>query len=199
MTTPKEAIQEILAKLDNTVDTNWTDDGSPSISVIRKLANDATITRAQINDASPGFVRMVGDAASAPATAPAVEAAIAKPIEDDLTSADPLSDDQMRVILSRRVRDAELNLTEAQTRAAEATAEVAQCQKRLQRAHLDHNRRFPPITAAANIKAHLAAQGRLAEQNAGLLPIEAALQRSSRRGSGQGRPSRPVNNVTNAA
>jgi hypothetical protein len=196
MPTPKEAIQEILAKLDNTVDANWTDDGSPSISVVRKLANDQSITRNQINEASPGFVRMVGDAAPAPVTpAPAV----AKPIEDELTSADPLSDEQMRVILSRRVHDAELNLSEAMTRAAEATAEVAQCQKRLTRAHNDRNRRFPPITAAANIKAHLAAQGKLAEERAGLFPIEEALQRSSRRGSGQGRPSRPVNNTVSAA
>ena len=55
MTTPNEAIQEILAKLDLTDDTNWTEDGSPALGVIQKLANDPSITRAQINDANPGF------------------------------------------------------------------------------------------------------------------------------------------------
>src|ERR1019366_8202082 len=60
-TFPKEAIKEILQALDHKNDALWTDDGSPLVSEIQRLANDKTITRGQISDASPGFVRKTKD------------------------------------------------------------------------------------------------------------------------------------------
>lgn len=180
MTTPKAAIQEILAKLDLADDTNWTDDGSPSLSVIQKLANDPSITRAQISDANPGFIRV--SAAEAAKTygetggaAPKASKAVAPAADDE-----PLSEERMREILTRRVTDAELHLTAAQARVSEAQAEVVQCQKRLERAHQDHNRRFPRITAAANIKAHLASQIRQAEERAGVSALDSRIMNRKR-------------------
>jgi hypothetical protein len=184
MTTTKEAIQEILVALDTTADTNWTEDGSPALDAIQKLAGDLTITRAQINDAHPGFARVTDAEAAktysegsggAPASqvAPAPKRSVKKPL--DITEVD-LTDEQMRAICIRRVREAEQHLLDAQQRVTEATMEVVHCQKRLGNAHRDHDRQFPRITPAANIKAHLEAQGRLAEENAGILsPLQAAL------------------------
>jgi hypothetical protein len=195
MTTPKEAIKEILDTLDITEDTNWTDDGMPALDVIQALANDETITRGQVNDASPGFVRQVGEAKTAP-IAPVVKVVPEYVVDNEFT------DDQMRGILDRRVNDAQDALIAAQKRQSEATQEVTRCQARLARAHSDRGRRFPPITAAQNIKAHLEAQGREAMKRHGLdpdttaaigrWPIEAAMARSNRRGAGEGRPTRPI-------
>ena len=184
MTTPNEAIQEILAKLDLADDTNWTEDGSPALGVIQKLANDPSITRAQINDANPGFARVSAaevaktyedPAASTETTAPKRAAKKPTAVADE-----PLTEDEMRKILTRRVTDAELHLTAAQAAVSEAQAEVVQCQKRLARAHDDHNRRFPRITASANIKAHLASQIRQAEENAGISPLQTSLTNRKR-------------------
>lgn len=202
MTTPKEAIREILDVLDITEDTNWTDDGAPALDVIQKLANDDTITRDQINDANPGFVRQVGEkpkASGQPKTK-------AKSIVDH-----KFSDDQMREILDRRVREAEENLIAAQKAQSEATQEVSRCVARLGRAHGDHEAQFPKITAAQNIKTHLAAQIKLSQERAGIVAvapvdpaglrpqIDVTMERSDRRGTGQTRPTRPVNNVGRAA
>src|SRR6266704_2800443 len=61
MPTEKAAIAEALQSLDHTDDNLWTDDGSPLVSEIQRLTNDKTITRAQINDAIPGFARKTKD------------------------------------------------------------------------------------------------------------------------------------------
>lgn len=209
MTTPKNTISQILATFKNGDDTFWTEDGSPALEAVQRLAEDDTITRAQVDEALPGFVRVK------PGDLPAVDknTTIAPPIKAKQTRVaseddnDDFSVEKTREILDRRVHDAELNLLEAQRRVTEAHQDVVRCEERLVRAHDDHKRRFPPITPAANIKSHLAAQGRLAEERAGLrgvdsrLPIEVAMERSNRRGSGQGRPTRPVsnNNVSVAA
>jgi hypothetical protein len=172
MTTPKAAIKEFLATLDLADDTNWTEDGSPSLSVIQKALNDTSISRAQINDAYPGFARVSPDEVKKTYNEPAAaEPAAALP--DVLTGDVRLTDDQMRTILTRRIRDAEQALLEATQHAADATAEVVACQKRLGRAHTDHQRQFPPITPAANIKAHLASLA--AAKEAEISPLQAAL------------------------
>ena len=199
MTTPKKAIAEILATFKNSDDTLWTEDGSPALEAVQKLAEDNTITRAQIDEAIPGFVRIKpGDLAKNTTIAPPVEAKTTRVAPEDIDR--EYSDDEMRTILDRRVRDAETNLLAAQKAVTEANAEVNRCQVRLQRAHADHGRQFPPITAAANIKAHLAAQIELARERAGLgkenrAQVDVSMERSNRRGQGQGRPTRPVNNV----
>ena len=176
MTTPKAAIKEFLATLDLADDTNWTEDGSPSLSVIQQALDDTSITRAQINDAYPGFARVSPDEVKKTYSEPAADEPVAAAAI--LTGDVRLTDDQMRTILTRRVRDAEQALLDATNHVSEATAEMVACQKRLGRAHLDHQRQFPPITAAANNKAHLAAQGRQAEANAGVgfvSPLQASL------------------------
>lgn len=202
MTTPKEAIKEILDTLDITVDTNWTDDGMPALDVVQALANDETITRDQVNDAAPGFIRQVGEAELKNTTiAPVVRSTPDYVVDNEFTDA------KMREILDRRVNDAQDAINEAQKLLSEATLEVTRCQKRLARAHEDRKRRFPPITPAQNIKAHLEAQGREAMRRHGLdpdapvapaapvvhrWPIEEAMGRSNRRGAGEGRPTRPI-------
>lgn len=196
MTTPKQAIKEILDTLDITVETNWTEDGAPALDVIQHLANDDTITRDQVNDANPGFVRLVGEAkpkAKNTTIAPKVAA-------PDITDRE-FSDDELRIILDRKVDEAQNALIEAQKRQSEATQEVSRCLVRLDRAYKNHGRQFPPVTAAQNIKSHLEAQIRQARERAGLSPVEAAsdrpqidqtMERNSRRGTGQQRPTRPI-------
>lgn len=208
MTTPA-ALKQVLDTLDITKDENWTDDGAPMLDVVQKLANDDSITRDQINEAAPGFVRQVGETKTVVSeslvatggkpkvTKPTAE----KPPGEDLTQRE-FTDDEMRQILDRSVRNAEAKLVAAQQAQAEATKEVARCQNILQRAHVNHHNRFPQITPAANIKAHLQSQINLSRERAGLGPeqkggeivvnqIDATMQRNSKR-IGQQRPNRPV-------
>lgn len=213
-TTPKEAIAEVLNSLDKSNDTLWTDDGSPLVTEVQRLANDKTITRAQINEAIPGFARKVE--LSVTDTDP-VEGIGNEPGEPEELEAggfdasmEPevngkgaaLTEDEVRAILSRRIRDAEQALTDARRTTSESRQEELRCEQRLTRAHVDYQRKYPPITAAQNIQDHLAKQGQLAMERAGLSldtrsQIDVSMERSNRRG--WTRPSRPVNNVNSAA
>jgi hypothetical protein len=202
MTTPKETIQDIISKLDITEDANWTEDGAPALDIVQKLANDATITRDDINSADPGFVRHVGEAAAPAAGSP--NKAAGPRVKPPRAAATPITehkftDEEMREILDRRVSEAEEKLMEAQKAASEATQEVARCQSRLSRAHSDHSRQFPPVTPAQAIKDHLASQHRLRQLAHGVnpdaviqSPIDEVMSRKARPGTGQGRPTRPV-------
>jgi hypothetical protein len=49
-------IKEALDSLDPEVDTNWTDDGAPMLTVITGLVG-TPVTRKQIIEAAPGFSR----------------------------------------------------------------------------------------------------------------------------------------------
>jgi hypothetical protein len=200
MTTPKKAIAEILATFKNSDETLWTEDGSPALEAVQKLAEDDTITRAQIDEAIPGFVRVKPGDLLAKNTTPPVEAKNTRVAAEPHDDTDDFSTEQTREILDRRVRDAEANLLAAQRAVTEAHQDVVRCEKRLARAHDDHKRQFPPITPAANIKAHLQAQIDLSRERAGLgkenrAQVDVSMERSNRRGQGQGRPTRPVNNV----
>lgn len=199
---PKEAIKEILEGLDHSKDDLWTDDGSPLVSEIQRLADDKTITRAQINEALPGFTRVVGSPTeSDKAPDPEVEAkdGFDASLEPEVNGpGEPLTEEEVRVILVRRIRDAEQGLADARTATSDARQAEHAAERRLNRAIFDHQRKFPPITAAANIKAHLEAQGRLAQERAGILndgrsQVDVSMERSNRRG--WTRPTRPVNNV----
>lgn len=208
MATPKEALAQVLQSLDTKNDKLWTDDGSPLVSEVQRLANDKTVTRAQINEALPGFNRVpveVKNTTIAPASDVKVSdggdapgEALDAATEDDLEA---LSTDQMRSILQRRVRDAEEAVTAQRRATSDSRQEEIKCERRLTRAHSDMQRYFPPITAAANIKAHLEAQGRLAMEKAGLgvstrSQVDISMERSNRRG--WTRPTRPVQNVAGA-
>jgi hypothetical protein len=210
MATSKDDLIQILKLLASDNDTNWTDDGLPRVDAVQKIAKDLTITRANINDACPGFARNV---VSAEAIADVAEYAEANPLEllDGDDGFDPamepeidgsgpqLSEDQVRAILSNRIDTANQNLNNAQRAAAEAVREVRRCEVRLDKAHTDKNRRFPAITAAANIKQHLAAQQQRLLENVtgtganGRDQLDQAMEKRNSRG--WSRPSRPVVNA----
>lgn len=162
-TFPKEAIAEILQNLDNTKDELWTDDGSPLVSEIQRLANDKTITRAQINEAMPGFARKTAsnetgvapvETAKNTTIAPASEVQA----EDDGFLTPEEEHEKIRGIAQQRVRDAELALSEAKAHTTEAYRAEKQAEQRLTRALQQYSAKFPPMTEAANIKQHLARQ-----------------------------------------
>lgn len=211
MSTDKAAISEALQSMNHEDATLWTDDGAPRVDVVQRLCNDDKLTRAQINDALPGFVRVteetkkVDDAlAAADAEKQAVAQAeqdklgfakpaekVAKVVEHDseLEGEDPLSESETRAILQRRVRTAEEAVTEAKRALSEAGQEVVRCEKRLQRAHTDQRRYFPPITQAQAIKAHLDSEQKRRHENVkgegtyeGQSQLDQAMQRSNKRG-----------------
>jgi hypothetical protein len=201
-TTIQTALQDILSKLDITDDLNWTEDGEPALDIVRKLANDETISRQQVNEAAPGFIRLVGEPKAGGPDGVKMQGSkdAAVPAQTAINTDGKYSKDEMRTILDRRVRDAEANLHAAQRALSEAQQEVGRCESRLTRAHRDHNAQFPAVTPAQAVKDHLAAQVRQARVRAGLSPdapvalspIDEVMSRSNRRGSGQTRPTRPV-------
>jgi hypothetical protein len=217
MPTEKAAIAEILKGFDPKNDKLWTDDGSPLVSEVQRLANDKNITRAQINEALPGFARAAYPAGDETGVAPAVDGGtvlknttIQGDADDDGFDpqaepevngpGEPLTESEVRAVLTRRVRDAEGALQDARRQLSEAQQHMFAMEKRLTRAMIDHQRRFPPITAAANIKAHLERQTELRREAAGLDPktggksqVDLSMERSNRRG--WTRPVRPVNNA----
>jgi hypothetical protein len=173
MPTEKAAIAEVLQSLDHTKDDLWTDDGSPLVSEIQRLANDKTITRAQINDALPGFARKSSESIEEPAddgkdefgdpvVVAAVEAvAVAKP-QSSFEAAVELSPEadyeRLRLIARGRVEDAEVAVAAAKVTISEAYQSLAAAEGRLTRALQLYSARYPAISAAANIKQHLASQ-----------------------------------------
>lgn len=203
-TTPKAAIAEVLNSLDVANDTLWTDDGSPLVEEVQRLANDATITRAQINEAIPGFCRVMAEPAEKntkiETEQPKIEAAFDPKQEPEVNgSGEQLSELEVRAILERRIRDAETALTTARRVTSESRQEELRCEQRLTRAHIDHQRKYPPITAAQNIQDHLRSQQdqlyeRVTGQSAaGRAQIDITMERRNSRG--WSRPTRPVNNA----
>jgi hypothetical protein len=178
-TFPKEALKEILQGLDHKNDALWTDDGSPLVSEIQRLANDKTITRGQINDASPGFARktkdsvtedvqpdddeIVGDeTGSVSDAAIAAHSLMAPPSseddEDDGFETEEEEHAHIKATAQRRVSDAELALTDAKAHTVEAYRAERQAEQRLTRALTQYSAKFPPMSAAENIQQHLARQ-----------------------------------------
>jgi hypothetical protein len=160
MPTPKAAIAEALQQLDPKDDVNWTDDGSPMVVAVQRVCNDQEITRAQINDASPGFVRKIVSLDEE--TQEPVAAVVAKPlgtVDEDGEDEDMFTEgEQPREMLARHVREAELEIQEAQKRLAEAHRDVTNAQRIHAKKLMLYNSKFPPISAAQNIKDHLARQ-----------------------------------------
>lgn len=169
MPTPKNAIKEALEQLDQKNDALWTDDGSPVIAEVQRLCNDDKLTRAQINDALPGFARKtattsIDEETQAPVPG-AVEAAAAPaaPLDEeleDMLRSEPEEGtyDDLRIISTRHVADAELALQEARLKVSEAQRYALLCEKALTRKIMLHHSKFPAISEAQNIKDHLARQ-----------------------------------------
>jgi hypothetical protein len=227
-TFPKEAIKEILQALDHKNDALWTDDGSPLVSEIQRLANDKTITRGQISDASPGFVRKTKDSVTEdvqPGDEPnlfddapggggvvVVEAknTTIGPVSEVQTEDDGFEGDfeteeeereYIKAIAQQRVRDAELALTDAKTHTAEAYRAERQAEQRLTRALQQYSAKFPPMSAAENIKQHHARQQELLrervtgsrfEPNSALNPVDASLMDRKRNNGRNGKGPTPA-------
>lgn len=185
MTTPKDAIKEILEGLDHKDEALWTEDGSPLVEVIQRLANDKTVTRAQINDALPGFVRKpkdsvaeeeqpedeagtefdsadegsVGEQAAGPRMDPVAAAPPAPEPEVDL---DDLPENErherLRAMAHQRVLNAEIELNKAKETVSEAQRAVVTAEQKHARALAVYSSKYPPMSAEEAIKVHLRRQ-----------------------------------------
>ncbi len=222
MPATKEQIIEALAKLKQTDDTHWTDDGAPRVDAVCKLADDVSITRAQINDAYPGFARVATAKPATPtverepdATDEVIRARVrdltmpsdVRALAEEFVDKDPeidgpgeqMTEGEMKAILAKRITVAESNLEKARTGVNDAQQYQRDCERRVSKARVDFAHYFPPISAAANIKQHLASQQArlLAEVESqgdhGRGQLDQAMQRRNSRG--WSRPSRPVNNT----
>lgn len=204
MTITKNEIQNALLQLDPANEQHWTADGSPRITAVCAIANDDTITRQAINDAHPGFSRTSTDpveeitAVGGPRVAPTD----VSEIDDgpDPVEGSRYTEEELKAVMLRRYRDTEEQVVRCQTAIREANQDLAEAQRRETKARLDLNRRFPPLSPAANIKQHLAAQAKRAEAEIAARgpgssrgQIDIAMERSNSRG--WVRPSRPVQNA----
>ena len=72
-----KSLKEVLEELEQKDDTNWTAEGLPTIDAVSKKAG-RNVTRKEINEASPGFVRKTDaqGAAFTPKTGPPKSAAV---------------------------------------------------------------------------------------------------------------------------
>lgn len=205
MTVTPEVIREVLKSLDHKNDALWTDDGSPLVGEIQRLTNDKTVTRAEINEAQPGFTRIIAvavadDAADEPTegigSAPAPEIVLKTTdtpppfdarLEPEVNGQGPaLSEIEVRAILVRRIADAEQAVMDAKGRVAAAQADVIRAEQRHARAIADCQRKYPPLTAAENIKRHLASQQEALRQrvegDGGVSQIDTSMGQSNKRG-----------------
>jgi len=215
-TFPKEAIKQILEGLDHTNDALWTDDGAPLVTEVQRLANDKTITRAQINDAFPGFARKTTDsvpedvqpddeaAETKASTDLIIEPVAAGPKMDDEDSDEPLSPEQeherLRKLALARVHAAEEAVAAAKSAVSEAQRGVQQAEARLTRALQVYSSKYPPISPAEAIKIHLARQQELLrervtgsrfEPNVAANPVDQTLMDRKRNNGRNGRGPTP--------
>lgn len=204
MAATQEDIVSALQKLDSGNDDMWTDDGLPRVDAVQQLANDNTLTRKMISAAAQGFSRAGTEANKEPedilSTDPIVAQALAEDeengfnVEEDPTR-DPLTDDQVKEIMQRRVSDASTKLEQRRREVIDAQNAQRRAEANLDKVRLDMNRRFPPMHESDAIKLHLASQLRMAHERAGSSPsqIDAALGLRGKQG--WARPARSVINA----
>jgi hypothetical protein len=198
----KAKIREALKQLDLADDQHWTDDGLPRTNVVQKITADASISRAMIQQAWPGFQRAKPgeqppaapvDAAPGSGTGGVAET---DPItgEQVESHADPaqntgelMSEDEVRAVLDQHCKDAQTEVENAQQAVRDAHKRVEQAQLALRDAKQELTRQFPPLTAAQNIKQYIASemQQRAAAHGMNALSgaqIDMVMQRSNSRG-----------------
>ena len=201
-------IRTALSQLDPTNNDHWTDDGLPKTAVVQRLANDQTIKRQDIQNAQPGFERpaptpeqqAVLDAAGAGAQtddfgAPVDQTAGETKDTAQVNGAEPqqregeyLSEDEVRAVLQKRIDDAQASIDASRKMVTDGNNGIAAGIVALRAAQNDLHREFPPLTAAENIKQHLASENaRRAERanvNGGRAPsqLDAAYGRGNSRG-----------------
>jgi hypothetical protein len=204
MSTPKEAIAEALQSLDQTNDALWTDDGAPLVAEIQRLTNDKTITRAQINEALPGFARKQKDSVTEdvqPDDEPDVIETAAQsegqaPVDPEDFEDENDEDGRLRMIAHKRVLDAQKGIEDAKAAVSQAMKDVAAAEARHTRALQLFSAKYPPLTAAENIKQHLARQTEILRErvegarfvpNVPQNPLDAKLQ-NRHRDNGRNKP-----------
>ena len=170
--TDTQKITDALKMLDHANAEHWTDDGLPRTSVVQKLAGDSTIKRGDIQAAAPDFARKpLTDADGATLTPGsggggidggtklASEAPIEPPTEGDGgIDGGPMTEEEVRVVLDNRVRDADHALLTAMANVTEGQRIVREAQKAVATARNERQSAFPPLSASENIKQHLARQ-----------------------------------------
>lgn len=170
---PKDKILSVLAKLDPNDDSHWNTDGLPNTGTVQRIAADQTIKRGDIQNARPGFDR---DAARAEVKGPAdFEDVPAASVADGGTTLAPaakaeavaavaaseeieITDAQLREVLVKRVKTAEAKIEQGRAMVRDGTVMQNTGFDELKVAQRDFHKYFPPMTAAQNIKAHLAAE-----------------------------------------
>lgn len=219
-------IRAALTQLDPAKDDHWTDDGLPRENVVRDFANDQSVSRKDIQDAYPGFQRQAQKPAAEvdpltgePPVSDEAKAAyhlMRPPTEGEglgldtdpaKNTGDYMSDEEVRVVLEQRVKDAEQGIADAQANVRAANQAVIDAQAKLRQVKDDLTREFPPLTQAQNIKQYIASEMALRAAAHGVGPspsgiapgsqIDAAMQRSNSRG--WRRPSRTGQVQTGAA
>ena len=146
----KAAIRQALDQLDHTNDDQWTADGMPLTAVVQQLANDMTIKRSDINESAPGFERKITVVHAAP------ESGAADAPQDEPAEVGAV--EEMRALMDHNVAESEHAIAVAQLKIKEGNAELLQARNDFNHAIRDRNRKFPPVTTAANIQNHLASE-----------------------------------------
>jgi hypothetical protein len=164
----KDAIMQALAQLDQTNDEHWTDDGLPRTSVVQRLANDPEIRRTDIQAVAPSFMRKPGDAQGDPQETVTSTGQAAEPGSGGggapATADVPASDaTDLKAEALARLNEAEFAVLEARKGLDDARKVERAAINELDAAKLNHSRQFPPLTAAENIKQHLASEARIRE------------------------------------
>lgn len=197
--TDKVQINDALAKLDHSNADHWTDDGLPRTSVVQKIAGDLSIKRGDIQIAAPGFSRKPptdidgialtpGSGGVEPAPEVVATADVPEPMAEG-GEGEQMTEDEVKIILDQNVRGADQALLNAMANVTEAQRLVREAQKGVTKAREDRQSAFPPLSAAANIKQHLAREhARLIEARGGPARIDQAMAFGNSRG--WGRPTR---------
>jgi hypothetical protein len=201
---PKDKILVALTQLDPNDDSHWNTDGLPNTGTVQRIAHDQTIKRGDIQNARPGFDRDTARAevTSATGTAPAdfeeapgLSSAAKAEAVATATAGDEveISDDQLRALLAKKVKDAEAKIEQGRQMARDAVVMQQEGINETNAARREFHKYFPPMTQAQNIKAHLAAENearaaRVAHQGAAshLDAVRRAPVGSINRGYGRG-------------
>lgn len=198
-----ERIRTALAQLDHDNDDHWTEDGLPRLAVVQKLASDGNFKRADMATAQPGFVRFVRKNTKASTDTLSTNAAAAESDPPEMT-ADGLgaegtgldkardaedeyvTEEEAREILSANVYAAEEALRAAQQDVRDSQERVTRAMAAVEKAKKDHARKFPPLTAAENIRQFIQSenQKRAAAVGAGHVysQVDLAMSRGNSRG-----------------
>lgn len=181
----EEQIREAIELLDHSNDDHWdARNGKPSLSVVRSLVGDRSITREQIETAAPAAIRQSPEGGGA---------------------ADGVADDSREAVearLSAHLAALDERKREALDRATSAKAEADAIEREKEEARAEFARRFPPLTEAQKHKMWVQRQVEERRKDAerreaassvltGAAPSPLDQAMAARRGHGMQRPSYP--------